>query len=56
MDHSFMHSRFREYAAAFDKLTAVGYYLLGLSLVGIGLYGFIILLRLLSSHYHQFSL
>jgi len=56
MDHSFMQSKFREYAAAFEKLTAVGYYLLGLSLVGIGLYGFIILLRLLSSHYHQFSI
>ncbi|HKF57032.1 MAG TPA: hypothetical protein VKJ45_16355 [Blastocatellia bacterium] len=56
MDHLSTPSRFREYAAAFEKLTAVGYFLLGLSLVGIGLYGFIILLRLLSSHYHQFSI
>ena len=56
MDGAFMHPRLRGQAAALDKVTAVGYFSLGLILLGMGLYGFLVLLRLISSHYQQFSI
>jgi hypothetical protein len=55
MDHPFTHARSCGCAAAFEKLTVLGYFSLGLILFGIGLYGFLILLQLVSSQYQQIS-
>jgi hypothetical protein len=56
MDHFLAHARLRGDAPASEKLTAVGYFSLCLILFLMGLYGFLILLRSLSSNCQQFSL
>jgi hypothetical protein len=56
MDQSFTHARSWGCAVAFEKVTVLGYFSVGLILFGIGLYGFLILLQLVSFQYQQFSI